>query len=246
MKTRAYVRKAADFLWLVIATCIPSVSAGGEFINLDFEEATVAPTPPGGYDREYRPVSHALPGWRAYYGENEVSEVSHNRLSLGKVDISLFGPHFFEQFILEGDYTVFLGPGSLRVGSGYVLLDTSISQTGLVPGDAASLRFKIGPPRATVVPNQFQVFMNEQALPMAIVDQQPKYTEFAADVAPYAGQTVELEFVAYFIPRFGNAVWLDSFEFSPEPIPEPGVAGLLALGALVVLWDRWRRYRRRA
>jgi len=59
---------------------------------------------------------------------------------------------------------------------------------------------------------------------------------WGADISPFAGQTGTLGF-------FG-AGYLDNIQFSSEPIPEPGIVGLIVLGDLLLGW-RWQRNRPR-
>jgi len=59
------------------------------------------------------------------------------------------------------------------------------------------------------------------------------YVIYGADISSFAGQNLELEFSA---PRyaFDNNWNIDSIRFSNQPIPEPGVFGLFALGPLLL------------
>jgi hypothetical protein len=61
------------------------------------------------------------------------------------------------------------------------------------------------------------------------------YTLYGADIHALAGQTAELDFTLLGNVDI-NTIFLDSIQFSSQPIPEPGVYGLAALGALLLGW----------
>ena len=113
------------------------MQAQGTFRNLDFESANLPPIQFGG------PVStlDAIPGWRAFLGTTQVTQVLHNNLTLGNASIDILGPYSSFGRIIEGQYTVVLQPGFDPSGSGQNV-GASISQTGLVPANARSLQFK--------------------------------------------------------------------------------------------------------
>jgi hypothetical protein len=77
------------------------------FVNLDFEDATIAPTSVGGSTYPADPTQ-AFPGWTVG-GSGTV--VSYNDLSLGAPAIDLMGPNFpnFAGYTpLQGSYSVLL------------------------------------------------------------------------------------------------------------------------------------------
>ena len=123
-----------SFIWAAFP-----VQAQGTFRNLDFESANLPPIQFGG------PVSSldAIPGWKAFLGTTQVTQVLHNNLTLGNASIDILGPYSSFGRIIEGQYTVVLQPGFDPSGSGQNV-GASISQTGLVPDDALSLQFKAG------------------------------------------------------------------------------------------------------
>lgn len=108
----------------------------------------------------------------------------------------------------------------------------AIGQTGTVPGTAKSVRF---------LSNQFfdgiGVSFADQGIGLALLQDlgNNRYI-WGADISPFAGQTGTLGF-------FG-AGYLDNIQFSSEPIPEPGIVGLIVLGDLLLGW-RWQRNRPR-
>jgi hypothetical protein len=56
----------------------------------------------------------------------------------------------------------------------------------------------------------------------------------AADISPYAGQTVELKFTTLLIPNYQGLNGLDQISFSEIAIPEPSALALLLSGALIL------------
>ncbi|HEY3863383.1 MAG TPA: PEP-CTERM sorting domain-containing protein [Verrucomicrobiae bacterium] len=139
--------------------------------------------------------------------------------------------------MIAGDYTVCLQAYNADQGN------VSIWQTGTLPANAVSLEF-----RAWNYPSangDFSVsFANNNLSPVAIGSGQSStgqdYTDYSANIQPYAGQTGALEFTAI----GGNgANWLelDDINFS-STTPEPGTAVLTCLGGMV-FW-MYRRFRR--
>ena len=106
----------------------------------------------------------------------------------------------------------------------------------MVPANALSIQFKA----LQFFPRPFTLSLDGQTLPLVSLEVAPTYTLYGADVTPFAGSNREMRFTA-FTPDGGlNNVYLDSIQFSNQPIPEPSVYGLFALGALLLGW-RWRK-----
>jgi hypothetical protein len=72
-------------LYLSFASCLWAQA----FQNLDFESANVSNLPSGQF--EFVPVADGLPSWTAYVGTNELTQVSHNLISLGGCQRRHFG-----------------------------------------------------------------------------------------------------------------------------------------------------------
>ncbi|MCX6929773.1 MAG: PEP-CTERM sorting domain-containing protein [Verrucomicrobia bacterium] len=76
-------------------------------------------------------------------------------------------------------------------------------------------------------------------LPYSPISAGANYTLYGADISAFAGQLEQLMFTA--LPG-GNNYWtLDDIQFSTQLVPEPGVFGLAALGALFLGWRVRRR-----
>src|SRR5450759_5220876 len=90
------------FIW---AAC--SVPGQGTFRNLDFESANLLPIPSGLFGGPVASLD-AIPGWKAFLGTAQVTQVLQNNLTLGNASISVLGPYFslggIMESIIEGQY----------------------------------------------------------------------------------------------------------------------------------------------
>jgi hypothetical protein len=128
-----------------------------------------------------------------------------------------------------------LNGSSLTVG---LYLAGSISQTGLVPAAAESLRFEAeGPGQGgSLGATGFEVTLGGQSLSYSVLSQGPDYVVYGANVlAGMDGQMEALTFGAGDGP-----VLLDNIEFSTTGVPEPAEWALIGIG--VVLFGFWRRW----
>jgi hypothetical protein len=82
------------------------------------------------------------------------------------------------------------------------------------------------------------VTLGGQQLSLTALGSGANYTLYGAAIPALAGQTAELDFtVLAQNPHVINYyVFLDAIQFSNLPVPEPGVFGLSALGALLLGW----------
>jgi hypothetical protein len=211
-----------------------SARAQGSFQNLGFESSTLVPA---GFDLvQFMP---AFPGWSGYIGGVQQTLAVYNNVYLDTSGIAIIDRGWANSFgqygsVIEGNYTAVLMAG---VVDG-IPEDVTLSQMSLVPVAAQSLWFKAelnGPPLLFL-----QVTLGGERLSLVPRGSGTNYTLYAADIRSFAGQTAELDFTA-FAQRphvTENYVFLDAIQFSDQPIPEPGVAGLCALGFLLVAWKR--------
>ena len=189
------------------------------FVNLDFESADLTPIPPGQFGGS-APIGFALPGWTGYLGTNRVSSVLQNNLTLGTASLDILGPNWNNVGgirIIDGQYTVILQPGFDPFGSGHDV-SASISQTGLVPANAESIRFK-------ALASGFSVSIAGQRLSLVTLGMGASYTLYGADVSSFAGQAAALTITGLAQPNGGG--FFDSIVFSPSPVPEPSIVALL-------------------
>ena len=207
-----------------------SVCAQG-FVNLDFEKAVIVTDPSVPYYPYGVYASYALPGWTAV-GFISPTYISYNALSLGATSVTLCGTNSsYSPSALSGLFSI-----DLYGGSGVGLSAASISQTGLVPANAISIRFI-----AQGVPQPFGgpllVSMGGQNTPYVAISTGPNYTVYAGDVSAYAGQVAQLSFSA---PNGANNYWeFDGIQFSSAPVPEPSTYAILALCVFIFcLWKK--------
>jgi hypothetical protein len=190
------------------------------FINLDFESATIITSG----SPSLVLAAQALPGWTAGFPSDAV--ILYNTVSIGGAALSIHDSNDPFNPPIAGRYGVGLqgaSPGTVSAG---------IRQTGQIPGNAQSLTFlgQLG---------SLQISFNNQPLSYFAIGSGANYRIYGADVSAFAGQTGELSFVA--LPNRGG--FIDNIQFSNVPIPEPGVFGLSALGALLIGWRLLPRLR---
>jgi len=197
----------------------------GTFQNLDFEAADLTRIQQGQFGG-FVPIDQALPGWSGFWGTLQASSVLQNNFALGSPNISIFGPDWFANGIIEDQYTVLLQAGGMD--SSFV--NTSIAQSGLIPTGTQSILLKASG-------NDFSVDFAGQPVSMIPISTGSNYTLYGGDVSQFAGQSGQLTLSALTVPnnQFNNVLF-DSIVFSPQVVPEPGVVGLLALGSTLLGW----------
>lgn len=211
-----------------------AVAAGqGTFQNLGFESATLIPA--GG--EQFFDFSQAFPGWTGYLGGVPQEVTAYNGLTLGSAGFSLIdsayqAPYGSTGGLIQGAYTAVLMSG--RNGPDQ-LSTATIAQTSLVPIGAESLRFRAHFEGHDSL-SSFTVTLGNQPLFLVPVASGANYTLYAADVHAYGGQTAELGFTVHaYLQQFApDYLFLDSIQFSTQPIPEPSVVALSAGGALLL------------
>ena len=210
MKTRHLYLIAATLLVLGDAACAQG------FMNLDFEQATIAPTPVGGFTYPADPAQ-CFPGWTVGVGD----AVMYNEYSLGAPAVCLMGPEFPNRVHyapLEGSYSVLL----MDYGGG-----PTLSQVGLIPSWARSINFLVGPGQSDAVVSLNGV--NISLVPIA-------GERLAGDVSTFGGQVAQLTFSAVgTLNGFGNWFYCDDIQFSLSSVPEPSARGFLSV-CILSLW----------
>jgi hypothetical protein len=211
------------------------------FQNLNFESATVAASGPEGYPN-FVPIGSALPGWTAYLGTQQVTEVGYNAPANSVASITVIGPtwnsmDYGNLGVLDGNYSVDLQTGSNPFYPTPETLNASIEQNGTVPSFAQSIQFEA----FELTP--LSVSFNGNALvPVALSSGVSAagiyYTLYGANLSAWAGQTGELEFTAVF--KAYNYDLLDDISFSPTAVtPEPSIVVLTAIGGLLFGVRKW-------
>src|SRR5262245_15271826 len=177
-----------------------------------------------------------MPGWHAYIGGVEQTDVLFNSATLGAPFLSLFSREL-PGSTLQGNYTAVLGPSAMT--------SVSLSQTGIVPGDAESLRFLVrvsSGPEPMSLDSIFGVFMNSQRLPLVALSNGPAYSILGADISGFAGHDATLTFSSFAVGQ-PNGSLLDSIAFSAMAVPQSSMLSLVALTAVLGWRGRLRRRR---
>lgn len=211
---------SASLLVGIVLLLVPLGAAGqGSFQNLDFERATIAPTPIGGGTYPADPAQ-CFPGWTVG-GSGTV--VMYNDLSLGAPAISLMGPNFpnYPGYTpLQGSYSVLLQ--YLNIAGG----PPTLSQSGMIPSDAQSINLLVGDGDAVVT-------LNGVTIPLVGL----AGGRWAGDISAFAGTTALLRFsTTTGVPNAMERLYFDDIQFSTQQIPEPDVFALSGLGALLLAW----------
>ncbi|SRR6266496_5903569 len=199
---------------------IHSVKAQGNFQNLDFEAASLTAIPAGQFGGAVSSTA-AIPGWIAFIGSNQATEILHNNYTLGNASIDILGPNWgVGDGIIEGRYTVVLQPGFVPFSS--EIVGASISQIGFVPAGALSIQLK------ALAFSSFAVSLDGQYLSLIPLATGPNYTLYGADISSYGGKVAELAITA--LPANNTTIFVDSIAFSSLPVPEPGTLVLFGFG----------------
>jgi len=215
MKIR-FITSMGTVLLALLQTCF-----GQSFVNLDFEQATIAPTPVGGSTYPADPAQ-AFPGWTVG-GTGTV--VSYNDLSIGAPAVDLMGPNFpngVNYTPLQGSYS------ALLQYFGYAGTPPTLSQTGLVPFGTESINFLVGTGESDAV-----VTLNGVNIPLVSIPG----GRLAGNISAFADTVAQLTFSTTDSTGYaGNWLYFDDVQFSPVAVPEPGMFGLLVLGGLFFSW----------
>jgi PEP-CTERM motif len=212
---------------LILCLVANTTLAQGTFENLDFEDATIAPTPVGGSTYPADPAQ-AFPGWTVG-GSGTV--VMYNDLSIGAPAAVLMGPNFpnYAGYTpLQGSYSVLLQYFGIAGGP------PTLSQTGLVPADAQSISVLVPSGENVFYPAATVVTLNGINIPLVAI----AGDRIAGNISAFAGTVSQLT-----ISTINSQAWLyfDDIQFSSSAVPEPSTLALLGLcGFLVVARRRLR------
>lgn len=201
------------------------------FQDLNFESATLIPIagdPYGSVD-----FAPAFPGWTGYVGGVQETSALYDNEFLDSSGIGIHDQWSSFGARIEGSFTAVLQAGiSLFTGTP---ADTTLSQTGLVPPGTQSLLFKA---QLNFGSETLAVTLGGQPLTLIPLQDNSNYILYGADIHTQAGRRAQLSFtVLAENPHVNNnTVYLDSIQFSPQPVPEPNELGLCVLGLLIFGW----------
>lgn len=216
--------KIKKMLVIVIPLVLWNNAQGQGFVNLDFEDATVAPTPVNGFGSTVSPAS-AFPGWTVGGGGIYLN-VLYNNFTFGAPAAILMGPSFPNgpgYTPLQGSYSALL-----YYDNPSIVPPPTLSQTGLVPATAQSISFLAG--------SGADVTMNGVNISLVPI----LGGRLAGNISTFAGSVAQLTF-SISPSRIGdNVLYFDDIQFSSTAIPEPSVLALGALGTLLLGFCRWR------
>jgi hypothetical protein len=198
-----YIASLGAISFALLQTCVAQ-----NFVNLDFERATIAPTLPGHYGPLVADPALAFPGWTMGPGGVTYPNYTlYNNLTLGSVAEVLIGPDFPNAIgytPLQGNYSALLQFGPSVYGT------PSLSQTGRVPAYARSITFLVSGAH-----NDARVTLGGVNIPLINLDG----GRVAGDISAFAGQVEPLTFST--TSYHGNWLYFDDIVFSPTVVPEP-------------------------
>jgi hypothetical protein len=211
------MRPWAKISFALLLLCRSALAQG--FVNLDFEDANNLGTP-GSFNQIS--ATDAFPGWTVYARYIVYDDIS---LSGGSISICDSGPPFYFPPI-QGTYFALLFSANTPGDQ----LSISIGQTGQIPPSANSITFWGND-------EGMQITFNGQPLSFSSIGSTANYSIYGADISAFAGQTGQLLFT---VPPLTGSDNLDNIQFSSSSVPEPSEFALIALGALLLGFRRWR------
>jgi hypothetical protein len=211
-------------LFLAMSFLFANAHGQGVFLNLGFE---LTPTDLGsGSGTDY----YSIPYWSAtmypYQGGVTLNNYVLDATTLSLQSGPLFSP-------IGGATSLLLTASSF----GYPLSTASISQTGLVPSTAQSLKFKVADiltfQLSPNLPGQFFVTMNGENVGLQVIANNGNYTELAGNISTWAGQTASLS-IGINVPASQSGenyfqALIDDISFSSTSVPEPTTTVLAVL-----------------
>jgi hypothetical protein len=236
---------AAIAVLIVAITFETSTIYGQGFMNLNFEQASVAPAP-----LNYTPsdaqnpicAASALPYWTVTEDGTVCTAVWGEPVALDETSVALVAASANP---IQGNYSVQLSAYADAPSDLY--RSSSISQTGLIPIGTQSIQFLIASPtNAGSVPPNPTMTLNGSPISLSVVSQSGGVMTMGGNVSAFAGDTATLAFLCQAttgasFPANENYFNLDNIQFSTSPVPEPSEIALTALGALFLCFRRWRK-----
>jgi hypothetical protein len=206
-------------LFLVIFLLAAQQGFSQGFVNLDFEDATIDVS--GSFQNF---VAKAFPGWTV-----TAPYIIYDATSLSGGSISIFDskpPYSLPS--IQGTYFVWMFGSGTSPNYGTI----SLGQTGQVPIGTQSISF-------WGLNTGLQITFAGQSLNFVQTGTTGNYNIYTADITAYANQTGLLLFSA---PVGSGNNFIDNIQFSSNPVPEPSVLALTALGASFLGFRRRRNF----
>jgi hypothetical protein len=211
--------KAGNIFWFCIMVffTMQETVCGQGFVNLDFEEANVPPTPTNTFGNLIDPAL-AFPGWTVLPNNSEyATTTAYNDLSLGDPAVILMGPDFPNRpgfSPLQGCYSVLLEYFGIGNPPG-------LSQTGLIPADAQSI---------SILGEGMVVTLNGINIPMTANEDGGA----TGNISAFAGESAQLTISTSDAGGLNspNQAYFDEIQFST--VPEPNAFSLLGVGILFI------------
>lgn len=205
--------------------------------DLNFEFANnIPPSGPASYPNDV-PIASALPGWTAYLGTQQITDVGYNAPTLSVATVCLIGPSWNSTDtqetgtgIIDGRYTIDLETGVTPLNPTTTFVNASIEQTGTIPYNAASLQFKESGYSSLSVSFEGNVLV-PIALSSGVSADGLPYTLYGVNISPWDSQSGELEFSTSSNVDYAYAE-LDDITFSIIVVPEPNTWILTAMAGL--------------
>jgi hypothetical protein len=232
MHTPSIIHKV---VWLIVSPLIIGSLRGqgnlgsSDFVNLDFEQAQVAPGGPanGGFIS----FATAFPGWSGSVGGNPLTQATYNLISLGGAEVGIMGSAANVSVkgattpVLDGQFSALLTGGANPPGG---LAAASLSQSGLVPAGAESLQMKVGNGWG----GSFAVTFGAVPISMIPLSRTVAYTIYGGSIDGFGGLNKLLTITSPGSEPNPNFVLIDDITFSTQFVPESGTLTLIGLGGV--------------
>lgn len=203
---------------------------GQGFVNLDFEQARIAPTPVGQYGDLFADPALAFPGWTmGPSGTAFRNYTLYNNLTIGSVAQVLVGPNYpnaIGYLPLQGSYSALL-----QFGPTPSYGTPALFQTGIVPSNARSITFLV-----SATHNDARITLDGVDIPLIAIGGSRR----AGDVTAFAGRQVQLMFST--TSYNGNWLYFDDVVFSPVAVPEPSALSLAFFGLLLLVRNEFVKH----
>ncbi len=236
--------KTTNLIAVSVGAALAALSAHAQrFQDLNFEQANPVVDPGGQFWPNDVTAASALPGWTAYVGDVQQTDVIQNAYGEGEAEIDIFGPNYpaagpspgVIPGTVDGNYSVLLQSGG-EPQDDDVTVNALIAQYGTVPLGDQSLQFK-----AWTTPwTEFAVSFDGNNLSPVLLGSGANYTLYGVNISSYAGDSSTLEFTAIFSGKGESWLGLDDITFSTTVVsPEPSIVALTAIGGLLFGARKW-------